>query len=221
MGKIRILIADDHPVFLEGLCQILEREPDFVVVGISTDGEETIRLAKQLRPDVTVVNVSTPKLGGIEVVGHIMADQPKSAVLMISSDHDNSYTLSSMWQGAVGCLLKSCCPRDLVDAVRMLHSDRSLSGMEAAIECPRSQVASAGEGVPGHHKLSPREIEILQLVATGASNDEISSRLGLSQRTVKAHLLHVFTKLDVRSRTQAVVHALKQGWLSLNDLPFR
>lgn len=219
MEKIRVLIADDHPPFVEGLTLLLEREPDLEVIATPTNGEEAVRLAKELRPDVAIIDVAMPRLNGIEAAKQIKAVCPEVAILMFSAYDYEPYLLSSLQAGVSGYMLKSSPVRDLIRAIRSVHEGQAVFDFKAVKKVLCSLVTDIGDERKGLRGLHHRELEVLRLAAKGISNKEIANNLGIGYRTVQTHLLRVFRKLGVNSRTEAVLRALKEGWLTLDDLP--
>ena len=221
MGKIKILIADDHAVVREGTRQILEQEPDLTVVAEAGDGEEAVRLAGNFKPDVAIIDVAMPKVDGIEATKQIKALYPTVAVLILTAYDDDQFVFSLLEAGSAGYLLKSVRGRELIDAVRAVYAGESVLHPSIARKVLNRFVPVSGE--PREQKppevLSERETEVLRLASRGLSNQDIANELCLSLRTVQAHLGHIFNKLKVSSRTEAVVHALKEGWVTLDDVP--
>ncbi len=221
MGKIKILIADDHAVVREGTRQILEQEPDLEVVAEAGDGEEAVRLAGSVKPNVAIIDISMPKVDGIEATKQIKSLYPAIAVLILTAYDDDQFVFSLLEVGAAGYLLKSVRGRELVDAVRAVHAGESVLHPAIARKVLNRFVPAPGK--PAGRKplevLSERETEVLRLATRGSSNQEIANELCLSLRTVQAHLGHIFNKLQVSSRTEAVVRALKEGWVTLDDIP--
>jgi NarL family two-component system response regulator LiaR len=222
MDKIRVLIADDHAVVREGTRQILEQEPDIDVVAEASDGEEAIRLAGSSRPNVAIIDIAMPGIDGIEATRQIKSLYPAIAVLILSAYDDDQFVFSLLEAGAAGYLLKSIRGRELIDAVRQVHAGESVLHPAIARKVLNRFVPSTDK-ITTRQKpsdmLSEREIEVLRLATRGLSNQDIADELCLSLRTVQAHLGHIFNKLQVSSRTEAVVHALKQGWVTLEDIP--
>jgi DNA-binding NarL/FixJ family response regulator len=221
-NKIRILIADDHAVVREGTRRILEQEPDLEVVGEAGDGEEAVELATSLKPDVAIVDVSMPKMDGIEATRRIKATCPSINVLILSAYDDDQFIFSLLEAGAAGYLLKTIRSRELVDAVRAVYSGESVLHPSIARKVLNRFVSAGGKPAEGKEPvgmLSEREMEVLKLAAKGLSNQDIAEKLCLSIRTVQGHLGHIFNKLQVGSRTEAVVRALKEGWVTLDDVP--
>ena len=219
MKKIRVLVADDHPTFREGLCHFLENEKDMEVVARPTDGEETVRLAKELLPDVAIIDVAMPKLNGIEAARQIKAANPTTAILMVSAYAYESYLLASVRVGAAGYLLKTAPVSELISAVRSVISGEAvfdLKGISKILGRLATEPGAESKGLEGLHD---REVQILKIAAKGQSNKHIAEKLGISERTVQTHMFHIFKKLEVGSRTEAVLRALREGWLTLDDLP--
>ena len=221
MERIRVLIADDHPSFREGLLRLLEEEEDLEVVAQAGDGEEAVRLATELLPDVAIIDIAMPKLNGIEATRQTKAACPNTAILILSAYGYEPYVLSAIEAGAAGYLLKNVRVRELVAAIRALHAGETVLDAAAAktvfgrLAYATGRVSARG-ALPELHQ---RELEVLKLAAKGMSNKEIANALVISVRTVQTHLVSIFAKLKVSSRTEAVLHALREGWLTLNDLP--
>ena len=219
MEKIKLLIADDHPPFREGLSKLLEEEPDMEVVAKPADGDEAVNLAKQLQPDVAILDVAMPKLNGIEAAKQIKAACPNTAILMISAYGYEPYLLASLQAGATGYLLKSSPLRELISAVRSVHSGQAVFDLKAVGKVLDRLAVNQGGEVVSRQRLQSRELQVLRLTAKGISNKEIGKELKISDRTVQTHLIRIFRKLGVSSRTEAVLRALREGWLTLDELP--
>ncbi len=221
MDKIKVLIADDHAVVREGTRRILEQEKDLDVVGEAADGDEAVRMAASLKPDVAIVDIAMPRMDGIEATRQIKAQSPDVTVLILSAYDDDQFVFSLLEAGAAGYLLKSVRSQELVDAVRAVHAGESVLHPAVARKVLNRFVPAADrpQQVKASEILSEREKEILRLATRGLSNSEIAKELCLSIRTVQGHLGHIFNKLQVSSRTEAVVRALKEGWVTLDDIP--
>lgn len=221
MGAIRVLIADDHALVREGTRRMLEQEGDMQVVGEAGDGEETVKLACELKPDVAIVDIAMPKLDGIEATKQIKERCPSVTILILSAYDDDQFIFSLLEAGAAGYLLKSVRSRELVDAVRAVHAGESVLHPSIAKKVLNRFVSTGGkpQAAKPADILSDREKEILRLATKGLSNADIAKELYLSVRTVQGHLGHIFNKLQVGSRTEAVVRALKEGWVTLDDVP--
>jgi len=216
--KIKILIADDHALVREGTRQLLEREPDLEVVGEAADGEEAVKLTGAARPDVVIMDISMPKLDGVAATKQIKQLYPKTAVLVISAYDDDQFVFSLIEGGAAGYLLKSMSAREIIDAVRAVkNGDSVLHPAIARKVLNRIGTAHKAPDEPPKEMLTERELEVVRLATQGLSNQEIADKLVISLRTVQAHFNHIFNKLEVSSRTEAVIRALKKGWVSLQD----
>lgn len=224
MQVIRLLIADDHVLFRKGLCQALVQEPDLDVVGEAADGNEAITKAVSLKPDVVVMDLSMPVLGGIEAARQIRRQQPEVSVLILTAYDDDENLLSAIAAGASGYVLKDVAPSELAEAIRACaRGEGYLNPVMAAKVLSRlgttpglSQGTSARVAKNGDDMgLTPREFEVLEQIAIGASNRDIAQRLFISESTVKNHVTNIFRKLSVTDRTQAVLYALKKGWVKV------
>jgi DNA-binding NarL/FixJ family response regulator len=219
--NITILLAEDHIIVREGTRELLQHQPDMKVVGEASDGEEAVILAKQLKPDVIVMDIAMPKLNGIEATKQIKKFRPATAVLILTAYDTDQYIMALLEAGAAGYLLKSVRGNQLIDAIRAVYAGESVlqpSTTRRVIEQLKAK-ASAEEEIPSFLPLSDREMEVLRLSAKGVSNKDIAETLFLSNRTVQSHLSNIFKKLAVASRTEAVLFGLKRGWFSMEDLP--
>lgn len=217
--KIKILVADDHPTFREGLCRFLEEEADMEIVAKAEDGEEAVKLAKELKPDIAIIDVAMPKLNGIEAAKQIKAAHPGIAILMVSAYGYEAYIRACLQAGVEGYVLKSAPIGELVSAIRLVHVGEAVFNMKAASRIIRNLVTDEGKERRDLAGLHLRELEILKRVAEGKSNKDIAEELFLSERTVQTHMINIFRKLKVNSRVEAVLRALKEGWIVLDDLP--
>lgn len=220
MKKIKIMIADDHAFVREGTKRLLEQEEDMEVVAEASDGEEAVSMAAKYKPDVSIIDISMPKLDGIGATKQIKTLYPEMVVLILSAYDDDQFVFSLLEAGAAGYLLKSVHGQELVDAVRAVYAGESVLHPSIAKKVLSKFARTPGKVVEEKPEelLSKREIEVLKLVTRGLSNKEIADELCLSIRTVQGHIGNIFNKLKVSSRTEAVVHALKQGWVTLDDV---
>ena len=219
MEKISVLVADDHPAFREGLCRFLGEEEDLEVIAKPADGEQAVRLAKELLPDVAIIDVAMPKLNGIEAAKQIKAACPNTAILMVSAYSYESYLLASLRAKAAGYILKNASLDELINAVRMVHNGEAVFDFKSISKVLGQLTTDEDTERKMLAELHHRELEVLKLAAKGRSNKEIAEELGISERTVQTHMVNIFRKLEVGSRTEAVLHALREGWLNLDDLP--
>jgi DNA-binding NarL/FixJ family response regulator len=219
LAKIRILLADDHALVREGTRELLEREQDLQVVAEAEDGEEAVRLAVAEHPDVALIDIAMPKLNGIQATRQIKELCPSTAVLILSAYDDDQYVFALLEAGAAGYLLKNIRKRDLVEAVRSVHVGESVLHPVIARKVINHFSGPSNQSLKEttDKLLTERELDVLRLAAKGMSNRDIADHLVLSTRTVQAHLSSIFTKMEVGSRTEAVVQALQKGWLRLED----
>ncbi|MHB8599487.1 MAG: response regulator [Ktedonobacteraceae bacterium] len=214
---IRILLVDDHALVREGTRRLLEMESDVLVVAEASSGEEAIELTSKLRPDIAVMDIAMPGMGGIEATRAIKKDCPETAVLILSAYDDEPYLLALLDAGAAGFLLKNVHSQELIQAIRAVARGESVLQPSLAEKMMR-RLSTQSDATPHPvNSLSEREFAVLRLAARGLLNKEIAARLGLSIRTVHSHLANIFMKMHVGSRTEAVLLALRQGWLSLQD----
>jgi NarL family two-component system response regulator LiaR len=221
MRKIKILLAEDHVVVREGTKKLLESQPDFEVVGEAGDGEEAVELTKQLHPEVVIMDITMPKLSGIEATKQIKVLCPTAAVLVLTGYDYDEYVFALIEAGAAGYLLKEATGDELIEAIRLVKAGEPAVHpriMRKILDHLRTPVQEPAE-IPTAESLTEREMEVLKWAVKGMSNKEIADALCLSVRTVQAHLQNIFNKLGVGSRSEAIVYALKKGWLSLGELP--
>ncbi len=219
MSDIKIVIADDHTVVRKGTRQILEQEADFKVVGEASNGEEAVQMVTSLNPDIAIVDISMPIMDGIEATKRIKASFPAVAVLVLSAYDNDEFVFALLEAGAAGYLLKDVSGQDIVNAVRaVLRGESVLHPIIARKVMDRFFPLTNGKKETPK-VLGDRELEVLRLASEALSNQEIADNLGLSLHTVEAHMRHIFGKLQVSSRTEAVLYALKQGWINIHDTP--
>jgi len=220
MEKIRIIIADDHAVVREGTRTLLEREDDMEVVGEAEDGKEAVNLIEKLKPDVAILDISMPKLNGIEVTRQIKPRFPSIAILILTSYDNDEYVFALLEAGAAGYLLKDVHGHEIVDAVRSVYSGESVLHPSIARKVIQRAIVGSVKAKEGKSdlELSDREKEVLKLAARGMTNKDIAENLCISIRTVQGHINSIFHKLGVGSRTEAIFQSVKKGWLSFEDL---
>ena len=213
---IRILIADDHALLRQGIRNFLSLESDFEIIGEAADGEETIRRASELRPDILLLDITMPKGNGIEVATRLRETHPEIRILALTIHDDENYMMKMIQSGAAGYLLKDVEPSMMVQAIRRVHAGESFVEPSLTAKLFRGitdreaqKPAPQAPGMSESDKLSAREIEVLRLIGRGMSNAEIARELYLSEKTVKNHLTNIFRKIQVSDRTQAVLFAIK------------
>lgn len=218
--RITVLLADDHAVLRQGTAELLRREPDLQVVGEAADGQQAVELCGELRPDVVVMDVRMPVLSGIQATRQIRQAVPDTRVLVLTAHDNDEYVFSLLKEGASGYLLKTAPAHELIAAIRLVH--RGQTPLDPAIA--QKLVTRVSGGRPAFeaedregHPLTPRELQVLELVAQGLINRAIAQQLSISDRTVQAHLTNIFAKMKVSSRVEAVLSAIRQGWLVLDN----
>lgn len=226
MSKTSVILVDDHPLFRQGLRRVLEANDDIEVIMEVADGEEALRMIKQLMPDVAIMDINLPHKNGLQVTRDLKQVAPEVAVIMLTAYHDDEQIFHSIRAGAAAYFPKDVTPRRLVEAVRQVSQgnyvvdDEVLDKPEVATWLLQQfdKVAYV-DGSPNDMfaPLSPREMEILQHIARGQSNKEVAYELGISRQTVKNHMTSILRKLAVNDRTQAALYAVKRGWIRLHD----
>ena len=203
---IRILVVDDHPTLRDGIAAIVELQDDMVLIGEASNGLEAIEAFRNLRPDVTLMDLQMPVLGGIDAIVAIRREAPSARILVLTTYDGDVQAARAMKAGAAGYLLKSSLRKELLDTVRLVHAGRK--HIPAAIA---QEIALHSWDEP----LSARETSILKLVAAGKANKAIAWELAVTEDTVKAHLKSIFSKLDVSDRTSAVTVAFRRGIIDI------
>lgn len=209
--NIKVLVADDHRLVRQGLVQLLDAEDDMTVVGEAADGEEACLKAKLLKPDVVVMDVSMPRLNGVEATRVIRQELPQTGVIILTMHRREDLVFQALKAGAKGFFLKESDSKDLIDAIRIVHGQGATLDAEMAVklidEFRRLNDPQQGDYV----HLTDREREILELLAKGADNRQISNALNISEKTVRNRLSAIFDKLHVNNRTQAALYAIREG----------
>ncbi len=218
--RTRVIIADDHPIFRAGVRERLEKvDADIEVVGEASDGQEAYELAGRLHPDVVLLDIAMPRLNGIEATRKIKAEWPEIGILILTMYDDEQYIYALIDAGAAGYLLKTADGSGLADAVqRIRQGDAVLSPAITRKVLARAAHHGRPAEQPASSTLSEREREVLGLAARGASNKSIARELQVSVRTIHAHMRHIFNKMGVASRTEAVMLGVRQGWLQVGDV---
>jgi DNA-binding NarL/FixJ family response regulator len=211
MRKIRVLIVDDHTVVREGLQVMIESSGEFEIVGQAANGHEAVYLSEKLQPDVVLIDIQMPGMGGIEATSCIIHRVPTAQVVMISSFDQDEYIYQSIQAGARGYVLKSSGVEELLNVVRAAARGESLLSPNIA-----TRLVGHISAVDKRQEFTPREHEVLHLLARGLRNKEIASQLHITERTVKNHIANIMAKLGVESRTEAILQALKERLVKLN-----
>ncbi|MGI1822751.1 response regulator [Exiguobacterium sp. TRN 1102] len=226
--QTRIAIVDDHELFREGLKRIFDLEDEFMVVAEGRTGREAIRIAGEQKPEILIMDINMPDMNGIEATKQLSLLSPETRVLILSIHDDESYITHALEAGASGFLLKEVASTELISAVRAvakdgayLHPKVTTNVLKEYRRLLQFKGEQAGRGVesrtddPVYQLLSRREVEVLHLLADGRSNRDISDMLFISEKTVKNHVSSVLRKMDVNDRTQAVVDAIRRGWVEI------
>ena len=218
MEAIRILICDDHRLFRQGLRQICETVGGFEVVGEAESGQEAIDLARRLKPDVILMDINMPGIDGVQATDRILQDNPTARVIVLTMYRQDRLIFSAVRAGARGYLLKDIDEQDLFDAIRAVYRGEVLIEPTLTVRLlDEFRRLSQGDDTGRiQDKLTPAEMEVLRWVAVGKDNQGIAAQLGLSERTVANRLSTIYGKLQVTSRTQAALVALRRGWVSLD-----
>lgn len=224
MERIKVLIADDHRVVREGLAAILKTKENIQVVGEAQDGQEAVEKARALLPDVILMDVSMPRMTGVEATRIIKREFPHIGVVALTMYEEQQYIFDLVRAGATGYLLKDTDSAQIVAAIRAIYRGESLihPSVASKILAEFSLLAQKGKGKKPtwvEHDLTEREITVLKLVADGKTNKEIANSLDLSEKTVKNHVRNIFHKLQVYDRTQAAILAIRKGLIQLEPHP--
>jgi len=209
---LSIILADDHPLVHRGIHAVLEREPDFSIVGMAADGLETVRLTERLKPDILVLDLMMPGLSGLEALRILRERSPRTRIVILSMYSSSAFIARALQNGAIGYVLKGCPEQHLVSAVREAAAGRRFLSppvTEIAINAYIEQ-SKMGTFDP-HETLTPRQREVLQLAAEGKTNAEIAARLNISQRTVENHRATLMKRLGLQNQTEMIRHALRHG----------
>lgn len=212
--KTKILLANGQDVVRQGIRRIFEGQPDLEVVGEANDGQRAVKLARELRPDIIIMEARLGKLDSVEVTRRIKMEQPEVAVLIFTACDEEEYIVGLIGAGAGVYLLKST-KSDLVQAIRVVRSGKFLAD-RMVIQKLYKRALPPAVAVSATEHLTQREVEVLELTARGLSNEKIADQLRIGTRTVRQHLTHIYDKLGVSSRTEAVSKAVRKGWISLD-----
>ncbi len=212
-SKISVLIADDHSLIRQGLKQILELENDITVVAQAANGNEAVKLARDLKPDVVLMDINMPEANGLQAIKEIKQEKMTSKIIVLTIHEDREYLFKTLQMGAEGYVLKDAEPAVLIEAIRNVHSGQSYIQPNMTRELVRefNRVTLHEKEKSEENNLTTREIEVLGLIAEGMINKEIAKQLYISEKTVKNHVSNIFKKLNVSDRTQAAIYAFKHN----------
>jgi NarL family two-component system response regulator LiaR len=211
---IRVLIADDHPVVREGLRGLIEIQPNLELAGEAVDGVEAVDKARSLQPDVILLDMVMPRKDGVQAIAEIKQENPQARILVLTSFSESEKALPAIKAGALGYLLKDSAPEELLQAIsNVYHGQISLHPAIARLLV--QELSQPSDLPPAEEPLTEREVEVLQLIAQGLSNQEIADTLVVGERTVSTHVSNILDKLHLANRTQAALYALRKGLASL------
>jgi len=216
-ATIHVILADDHPTVRAGIRQFMERDPAIQVLAEADDGAQALDLIDRYHPDVVVLDLHMPRLSGLDAIGQIRRGYPDVKIIVLTAYDDPPYVLAALRAGAKGYLLKTAGPDELTRAVHVVQEGRSALD-PAVTQCVVDTLSGTCEPQSEDvDALSERELEVLRLAARGHTNRAIGQRLNISDRTVHSHLINIFSKMGVNTRTEAALKAVRLGWLSLED----
>jgi DNA-binding NarL/FixJ family response regulator len=213
---IKVAIVDDQRLFVDGLARILGIQPDMVVVGREHTGEEAVELCLRAEPDIVLMDLSMPGMGGISATRKILSLLPRTQVLILTVHTDDANLFQAIKAGAQGYILKDCTPEDLTSAIRSVHAGDTITSPDIA-----KKMITTFEGIRANTELTPslteRELEMIKALAQGKSNKEIARDLDISEKTVRNHASNIYKKLHIFDRTQAVIYAVRHGLVDLEQ----
>ena len=212
-SKIKVLIADDHPLFRQGIKQILELEKDIIVVAQAANGDDAVQLAREHKPDVILMDINMPGSNGLQAIKEIKDENISSKIIVLTIHEDREYLIKTIQMGAEGYVLKDAEPQVLIDAIRNVHIGQSYiqPNMTKELVMEFNRLTLHNKDRNGENRLTAREREVLKLIAEGMINKEIATKLYISEKTVKNHVSSIFRKLNVSDRTQAAIYAIKHN----------
>lgn len=217
MPKIRVVIADDHAIVREGVKALISLADDIEVVGEAADGREAIARVREMEPDVVLMDIAMPDLGGLEATIEIRKQNPRTRVLILSQYEDREYIRRFLKAGVSGYVLKKSAGSDLTAAIRAVHRGGLVLDPDVAREAMNERASDAHGQADPYDTLTDREKQVLKLVAEGRSNKEVADLLGISVKTAMSHREHIMEKLDLHSRTELIRFAIRQGVIRVED----
>jgi DNA-binding NarL/FixJ family response regulator len=221
-GIIRVAVVDDQRLFTKGLSGLVDMLPNVEVVGVAYDGEEAVALCRETEPDVVLMDISMPKMDGISATREIRSLLPQTAVIMLTAHEEDEQVFGGIKAGAQGYLLKDAEPEDLSRAIRTVHAGDTIIAPDLAHKMLNT--FESGK-ISGSSRLMPplteRELEVIRALAQGKSDRQIANSLGISEKTVRNHTSNIYRKLHIFDRTQAVIYAIREGVIDVQDLEYR
>jgi len=217
MDKIRVVVVDDHTVVREGIRFVLNSQQDMEVIGEAGDGQEAMARVRELKPDVVLMDLAMPGIGGLEATRKIKALHPEVHILILTMQEGEEYFFKALDAGASGYLLKGASAADLVAGIRAVHTGGVALGPIVAKKLVTDYLSHAGDAASSYDGLSPREREVLTLIAEGKTNQEIATALYLSVNTVQTHRAHIMEKLNMHNRTELIKYAIQKGLIDANS----
>ena len=215
--EISLLLTDDHAIVRQGIRAFLELQPDLMVIGEADSGENAVRMAAELAPDIVLMDLVMPGIGGVEATRQVKQVSPHSQVIVLTSYHDDEYIFPALRAGALSYVLKDVGPEELADIVRKAACGESILHPRVAARVVQELRGTRTDTPNIFTELSERELDVLRLIADGRSNAEIASKLVISEKTVKGHVSNILGKLHMMDRTQAAVFAWQQGFVTRRD----
>ena len=221
-GVIRVAVVDDQRLFTKGLSGLVDMLPDVEVVGVAYDGEDAVALCREAEPDVVLMDISMPKMDGISATREIRSLLPQTAVIILTAHEEDEQVFEGIKAGAQGYLLKDAEPEDLSRAIRTVYAGDTIIAPDLA---QKMLSTFEGGGRPGRSQLMPpltdRELEVIRALAQGKSDRQIANALGISEKTVRNHTSNIYRKLHIFDRTQAVIYAIREGVIDVEELEYR
>src|SRR6202049_2351173 len=215
---LSIILADDHPLVQRGMRAVLEREPDFSIVGMAADGLETVRLTERLKPDILVLDLMMTGLSALEALRILRERSPRTRIVILSMHSSSAFIAQALQNGAIGYVLKGCNEEDLVRAVREAAAGRRFLSPPVTEIAINAYIEHSKTGpIDPHETLTPRQREVLQLAAEGKTNAEIAARLNISQRTVENHRAALMQRLGLKNQTDLIRYAIRRGLIPLDE----
>ena len=215
--KISLLLTDDHAIVRQGIRAFLELQPDLMVLGEADSGENAVRMAAELAPDIVLMDLLMPGIGGVEATRQVKQASPHSQVIVLTSYHEDEYIFPALRAGALSYVLKDVGPEELADIVRKAARGESILHPRVAARVVQELRGTRNDTPNIFTELSERELDVLRLIADGRSNAEIANKLIISEKTVKGHVSNILSKLHMVDRTQAAVFAWQQGFVTRHD----